>query len=668
VSGHADPRERMARLTAMVRDYARRYHEEDRPLVSDEEYDALVAELQRLETEHPEWADPDSPTRRVGGRPQAGLVPVRFERPVLSLNNVRSLDELEEFDARMRQALGVDPAYVGELKIDGLSVIVTYEQGALRRAATRGDGTTGEDVTENVRAILDVPHALREPVDLEIRGEVYLRKSAFLHLNQGRQERGEPLFANPRNAAAGSLRQLDPRVTRERGLSAFFYEIRRAERLPCSQQETLEHLVALGLPVETHWTYCPDLAALKTFVHAWETARHDLDYVTDGLVVKLNDLEAARRLGFTQKAPRAQVAYKYAAEVGVTRVVGISLSVGRTGTVTPTADLEPVRLQGTTVTRASLHNADILAALDVRVGDTVEVRKAGEVIPEVVRVLSELRTGGEKRFQYPTTCPECGTRLVRDPEEVAWRCPNRFSCPAQRREALIHFGSRGAMDIEGLGEKTVDAMLEAGLVRTPADLYRLRAGDLKDLPRFGPVMAENLVAAIADSRQQPLSRLLAALNIRYVGEKAAQVLARHFETLEKVRSASQEELAEVGGIGPVVAESVAHFFETAEERALVDDLVAVGITTTEPRPAGTSGVFVGETVVITGKLRRFTREEAESLVESLGGRVTSSVSSRTTFLVAGEDAGSKLKRARELGVTILDEEEFWRRAANGRMS
>jgi DNA ligase (NAD+) len=668
VSAEQALKERMARLTELVRDYGRRYHEDDRPAVSDEEYDALVAELQRLEAAHPEWADPESPTRLVGGRPTTGLAAVQFEQPVLSLNNVRSPEELEEFDVRMRQAIGGVPQYVGELKIDGLSVVVTYEAGGLRRAATRGDGATGEDVTENVRAIADVPARLGESIDLEIRGEVYLRKSAFERLNQRREARGETLFANPRNAAAGSLRQLDPGVTRERGLSAFFYEIRRAERLPATQAATLDRLAALGLPVEPHWTFCSDLSALSAFVAGWETARHDLDYVTDGLVVKLNDLEAARRLGSTQKAPRAQVAYKYAAEVGVTRVVGISLSVGRTGTVTPTADLEPVRLQGTTVTRASLHNADILAQLDVRVGDLVEVRKAGEVIPEVVRVLSEVRTGDEQRFVYPGTCPECGTPLVRDPEEVAWRCPNRFLCPAQRREALLHFGSRGAMDIEGLGDKTVDALLSSGLVHTPADLYRLQVDQLTELPRFGPVMADNLVRAIDQSRERPLSRLLASLNIRYVGEKAAQLLARHFGTLARIREASEEELAEVPGVGPVLARSVATFFATPEEASLVDDLLAVGVNVAEPALEGAEGVFAGETVVITGKLARLTREEAQALVERLGGRVASSVSSRTTFLLAGEDAGSKLKRARELGVAVIDEEEFWRRAANGRMS
>lgn len=668
MSAPDEVRARMARLTEMVRELARRYHEDDRPAVSDEEYDALSAELQRLEAQHPEWADPESPLAQVGGRRASGLAAVHFDRPVLSLNNVRSLEELSEFDARMRQALGTEPVYVGELKIDGLSVIVTYERGRFRRAATRGDGVTGEDVTENVRTIADVPDRLSEPVNLEVRGEVYLRRSTFDELNTERRARGESLLANPRNAAAGSLRQLDPVMTRERRLSAFFYEIREADALPGTQAAALERLGLLGLPVEPHWALCPDFRALTQFVVSWETARRALDYVTDGLVVKLNNLEAARRMGHTQKAPRAQVAYKYAAEVGVTRVVGISLSVGRTGTVTPTADLEPVSLQGTTVTRASLHNADILAALDVRVGDTVEVRKAGEVIPEVVRVVVELRTGQERPFRYPLVCPECQSPLVREPEEVAWRCPNRFGCPAQRREALIHFGSRGAMDIEGLGEKTVDALLEAGRVQSPADLYRLRVDDLRGLPRFGPVMAENLVRAIEASRERPLSRLLVALNIRYVGEKAAVLLARHFETLDRLRDASVGELADVPGVGPVVAESVRRFFVTPEERVLVEALAAAGVNTVEPLSGEVSGPFSGDTVVITGKLRHTSRPEAESLVQSLGGRVASSVSSRTTLLVAGEDAGSKLTRARELGVAIIDEEEFWRRAANGRMS
>jgi DNA ligase (NAD+) len=665
----SDIRDRMARLAALIREYDLRYHGEDRPAVSDAEYDALVQELARLEAQYPEWVDPDSPTRRVGSRPAGGLPTVRFADPVLSLTNVRSTEELQDFHQRMVEAVGEPVSYVGELKIDGLSVVLNYTRGRLTRAATRGDGLEGEDVTANVRTIAAVPETLSEAVTVEIRGEVYLAKSTFVALNAERAASGQPLLANPRNAAAGSLRQLDPEVTRARRLSAFFYEIRRADSMPATQADTLTTLAAWGLPVEPHWEVCVGLDGLTRFIARWETRRHDLDYETDGLVLKLNDLAAARALGHTQKAPRAQVAYKYPAEIAVTRVQSISLSVGRTGAITPTADLEPVRLQGTTVTRASLHNANIVQILDVRIGDTVEVRKAGEVIPEVVRVLTELRTGREEPFRFPTHCPECGTPLVRDTDEAVWRCPNQWGCPAQRREALLHFGSRAAMDIGGLGEKTVDLLLAADLVHEPADLYRLDLATLTALPRFAETSARNLLRQIDDSRRRPLSRLIYALNIRHVGEKAAQSLARHFGRLDRLMAADEGELAEIPGVGPVLAASVSGFFRDPEQRARVERLVQAGVTVEEPADVvAAAGPFAGETVVITGTLERMSRSAAEELVRQLGGKVTGSVSTRTTLVVAGASPGSKLQRARELGVPVIDEEEFWRRAANGAKS
>ena len=667
MSGEAEVRERMRRLADLIRDYDRRYYIQDNPAVSDAEYDALVQELMQLEAAYPALAAPDSPTRRVGGRPAGDLKTVVFDEPVLSLANVRSEEELKEFHQRMVEAVGGEPDYVAELKIDGLSVVIDYRDGRLWRAATRGDGLQGEDVTANVHVIDAIPAVLTEPVTVEIRGEIYLPKSGFATLNARRLAAGEALFANPRNAAAGSLRQLDPEVTRGRGLQAFFYEIRHQNPLPATQAQTLETLRRWGLPVEEHWALCHGFADLVAFIGVWESRRHDLDFETDGLVLKLNNLEMTRALGHTQKSPRAQVAFKYPAEIAVTRVLGIALSVGRTGAVTPTADLEPVRLKGTTVTRASLHNANIIQALDVRVGDSVEVRKAGEVIPEVVRVLTELRTGREVPFQFPRECPECGTPLVRDAEEATWRCPNQWGCPAQRRESLIHFGSRGAMDIGGLGEKTVDALLAAGLVQEPADLYRLDGDTLAALPRFGDIAARNLLTAIAESRRRPLSRLIFALNIRHVGEKAALSLARRFGRLEALMNAPEEELAEIPGVGPVLAQSVAEFFRDPTQRARVQHLVEAGVNQEEPR-TGADGPLTGQTIVITGTLERMSRQAAEQLVVTLGGRVASTVSSRTTLLVAGSAPGSKLARAQELGVPVIDEEEFWRRTANGAKS
>jgi DNA ligase (NAD+) len=655
---------RIRELADAVREHSRRYHQEDAPVISDAEYDRLVEELDALVREFPDQAPADLPTEQVGAPPRSDLPAVHYDLPVLSLNNVHSLDELKEFVERIGQQLGQYPAFVGELKIDGLSVIVRYRDGRLERGSTRGDGVTGEDVTENVAEIPDVPVELGEPVTLEVRGEVYLSRSRFQQLNRERAARGEDLLANPRNAAAGSLRQLNPAVTRERGLSAFFYEIRDGHPLPATQEDALTRIRALGLPVEPHWTVLPDWQSLAAFVAAWEVRRADLDYDTDGLVIKLNDLDAARRLGATQKAPRWAVAYKYPPEVGTTRVVGIRLSVGRTGSVTPTAELEPVRLAGTTVTRASLHNANILEALDVRIGDVVEVRKAGEVIPEVVRVLRERRTGHEQPFRYPTLCPECGTPLVREPGEVQWRCPASLTCPAQRREALIHFGSRGAMDIEGLGEKTVDLLLDAGLVTSPADLYRLDAAVLAQLPRFGEVAAANLVAAVAASRSRPLSRLIHALNIRHVGEKASQVLAAHFGTLDRLMAADRESLEGVPGIGPVLAESLLQFFGDPRQRALIEDFRALGLNFTEPRSEPAEGPFKGQTVVVTGTLERWSRAEAEALIRRLGGQPGSGVSRHTDLVIAGRNPGSKLQKARALNIPVWSEEELVSAVAN----
>ncbi len=666
----ADPQDERRRwdwLRQEVRRHQAAYHRDDAPLVPDAEYDRLVAELEELAGRHPDWASADSPAEQVGAPGRAALAPVRFTRPVLSLNNARSRQELEEFMARV----GVVGPWVVELKIDGLSVILRYQRGRLRLAATRGDGATGEDVTANVAAIAGVPHQLSEPLDLEVRGEVYLPRTRLRALNAERESRGEPPLANPRNAAAGSLRQLDPAITAARGLAAFLYEIRDGAALASipTQGAALERLAGLGFAVEPHWQRCADLEAVWEFVQEWRERRRELDYDTDGLVVKLDDLGEAARLGATQKAPRAAVAFKYPPDEDVATVRGIRLTVGRTGAVTPTAELSPVRLAGTTVTRASLHNANILERLDVRVGDRVVVRKAGEVIPEIVSVLTAERQGTEVPYTYPATCPECGTPLVRAPGEVDIRCPAALTCPAQRREGLIHYGSRGALDIAGLGDKTVDLLLSTGLVATPVDLYALTADRLAALPRFGPLAAENLVRAVAASRSQPLSRLLVAFGIRHVGERVAAALARHFRTLDGLMAASADEVASVPGVGPVIAESVAAFFSAPAGQALVSGLRQAGVNFVEPEPAAepVPGPMAGQSVVVTGALAGASRREAEAAVVAAGGRVQSAVTRQTTLVVAGEGAGSKLDRARALEIEVIDEQEFWSRVANGRM-
>ncbi len=661
--GAASPdRQRWEALVDAIRQHQIAYHRDDEPLVPDAEYDRLVAELEELARRHPDWVEPGAPLARVGAPGRANLAPVQFAQPVLSLNNARSREELRAFADRV----GVPGPFVVELKIDGLSVILRYRAGKLVLAATRGDGGTGEDVTANVREIRAIPAELPEARDLEVRGEVYLAKGRFAVLNAERAAAGEPPLANPRNAAAGSLRQLDASVTRQRGLSVFVYEIRQGSPPPLTQQEALLALGQLGFPVEPHWRVAPDVDAVWQFAEEWRERRRELDYDTDGLVVKLDDLAAAARLGATQKAPRAAVAFKYPPDEDVAAVLGIRLTVGRTGAVTPTAELSPVRLGGTTVARASLHNANILERLDVRVGDRVVVRKAGEIIPEIVAVLAAERSGQEVPYQYPDTCPECGTRLVRDEEGVEVRCPATLTCPAQRREGLIHYGSRGALDIAGLGDKTVDQLMAAGLVTTPADLYALSPEQVAALPRFGPLAAQNLVRAVAASKSQPLSRLLAAFGIRHVGERVAAALARHFGTLDALMAASPDDIAAVPGVGPIMADSVAAFFQAPAGAALVERLRQAGVNFAEPGDEGpsASGPLAGQSVVVTGTLEGASRRDAESLVERAGGRVQSAVTRQTTLVVAGAGAGSKLARAQMLNIEVIDEKEFWARVAN----
>ena len=583
---------------------------------------------------------------------------------MLSLNNCFNDEELEEWDERVRRILGGEPVeYVCEPKLDGLSVELVYVDGVLTVGSTRGDGRVGEDVTRNLRTIKQVPLRLfplngQVPKLLEARGEVYMEKEAFRKLNEERERAGEPLFANPRNAAAGSLRQLDPNITASRPLKIFFYAMGRAEGIEIrSQVELLTTFPKLGLPVNPLWRLCKTLEEVKAFYRELLAMRHELPYEADGMVVKVNDFAQREILGEVSRAPRWAIAYKFPAEEATTRVLDIVVQVGRTGALTPVAILEPVEVSGATVSRATLHNEDEIRRKDIRIGDWVIVRRAGEVIPEVVKSIPERRTGEEKEFKMPERCPACGGPVIRPPGEVAYRCEN-LSCPARIKESIRHFASRRAMDIEGLGEKLVDQLVETGLVRKLSDLYRLKKEDLVKLERMGEKSAQNLLEQIERSKNAGLARLIFALGIRYVGEHLAEVLAEHFPSLEALSNATYEELLGIPEIGPRIAQSIVDFFKNEENRKLIQELKELGVKTEAEKPK--EGPLSGKTFVFTGALSAFTREEARRLVESLGGRVASGVSRKVDYVVVGADPGEKLRKAQELGITILSEEEFRR--------
>jgi DNA ligase (NAD+) len=659
----ASVRRRVAKLRAEIDEHNYRYHVLDAPTISDAAYDRLVRELRELEAAYPELITPDSPTQRVGAPPSTAFAAVRHRAPMLSLANVFSEDELRAWDRRVRAALGEVPVrYVCEVKVDGAAVSLTYEDGRFTVGATRGDGEQGEDVTANLRTIRSIPLALRGrrvPRLLEVRGEVYLPRSAFAAVNAEREARGEPPFANPRNAAAGSLRQLDPAVTASRPLQIWVYGLGYVEGLALrSHSEALAWLREAGFRVNPLTATAASLDEMWAYIRDWAARRATLDYDSDGVVVKVDDFGQQQELGATSQAPRWAVAYKLAAEQAVTRLLDITVNVGRTGALTPTAVLEPVRVSGVTVTAATLHNEDEILRKDVRIGDWVVVQRAGEVIPEVVGPLPERRTGQERPFVMPRHCPACGTAVHRPEGEAVARCPN-LACPAQVRERLIHFASRDAMDIDGLGEKLIGQLLDRGLVRDPADLYRLTQDDLLTLDRMGERLAQNLLDAIARSRTTTLARLLFALGIRHVGQHIAELLAAHFRTLEALMAASFEDVRDVPGVGPTIAESVVAFFREPVNRRLVERLLAAGV-----RPAATAaalptdGPLAGARVVFTGTLSRWSRHEAETLLRRAGGTPQEAVSKKTTYVVAGQAPGSKLDRARRLGVRVLTEDEF----------
>jgi len=660
-------RERIEELRRLIYRHNYLYFQQDNPEVSDKEYDQLMAELIRLEEVHPELFDPDSPTQRIGGRFLDAFGTIRHRIPLLSLDNAFEPEELLEFDRRVRSAVEEPVAYIVEPKIDGLSVALSYVDGQFFTGATRGDGETGEDVTQNIKTIAAVPMVLREPLPrLEVRGEAYMPKEAFLRLNSAREAKGEPLLANPRNAAAGSLRQLDPLVTARRFLSVMAYEVLHVEGYTIKTHwEGLELLEKMGFQVDPNRLYFEDIKKVVNHCLGWAKQRDTLPYDIDGMVVKINGLEHQHKLGARSKSPRWAVAYKFPAEQAVTVLKDILIRVGRTGVLTPNAVLKPVKLAGTTVSKATLHNEDVIRQKDIRIGDTVVIRKAGEIIPEVAQVLKERRTGKELEFVMPKTCPECGSKVVRQAGESAARCTGGLVCPAQVREAIIHFISREAMNIEGLGPALVVRLTNAGLVRDVADLYSLTMDDLLKLERMGLQSSQNLLSAIAKSKDNSLAQLVFALGIRHVGQQAARLLAENFLSMDRLQTAVYDELLAVPDIGPKMAESVLDFFNDEHIQKILAKLKAAGVKMAAIEVSPKDLPLLGKKIVLTGILKNLTRSEAQKLIEERGGQVSDSISKSTDYVVVGARPGSKLEKAStllkvnpELPLKILSEEEF----------
>lgn len=643
------------------------YYVLDAPEITDAEYDRMMVRLRELEARYPDSIPADSPTQRVGGRASSQFTEVRHLEPLLSLGNVFSAEELRAFDERVRSGLpaGSKVEYVMEPKIDGLACSLIYENGKLVRAATRGDGVVGENVTANVRTIRSIPLTLKVPEGeavpelLDVRGEVYMPRQAFMRLNEQRAERGESEFANPRNAAAGSLRQLDPQVTASRSLSFFAYYLVGEGAQP-KHSESLALLARYGFKVSENYKVVENIDEAIKYIGDFNELRQGLSYDTDGAVIKVNDVYQQRILGATGKDPRWATAYKYPPEQAETTLEDIDWRVGRTGVLTPTAVLTPVKLSGSVISRATLHNEDFIRAKDIRIGDRVVINKAGEIIPEVLRVVAEKRTGDEKEVEIPSVCPECGWRVERQGEEAAIRCTNPH-CPALGREGLIHFVSRDAMNIDGCGPSVINALLDAGLVRDAADLYSLRKEDLLKLERMGEKSADNLLTALAESKKNELDKLLFALGIRHVGAKVARILATEFGSMEKLQQAQPEELAQIRDIGDKIAESAVTWLNVPANIDLVERLAAAGLTMTFTPPASQEdNPFFGKTLVFTGTMPTLGRAEAKTMAQDVGAKVSGSVSKKTDYVIAGAEAGSKLEKAQQLGVTVIDEAEFLR--------
>ena len=673
----ADPHERAAELRHLLNRAGHAYYVLDAPVMEDAVYDRLYRELLELEQKHPDLQRSDSPTQRVGGAPAEGFTSVEHRVGMLSLDNAFNRDDLQAWHERLLKVLDRPSdtrlPLVGELKIDGNALALSYRNGVLERAATRGDGSRGEEITANVRTISSIPLRLQienPPEWVEVRGEAFIPDATFAAINAEREQRGEALFANPRNACAGTLRQLDPKVVAARRLDFFAYTLHLpGDAQPSGQWAALEWLNSAGFRVNPNRERCEDLAAIQRFCDHWEQGRHDLPYATDGVVVKLDDLQLQDEAGFTQKAPRWAIALKYPAEEAPTRLLRVGAQVGRTGAITPVAEFEAVALAGTSVSRATLHNADRIAELDLHLGDTIVVRKAGEIIPEVVRVLPELRPSDATPVQLPQHCPECGSNLVREGDEAATRCVNS-SCPAILRGGLRHWVSKGALDVDGLGSKLIEQLVDRGLVGSLADLYRLDAALLASLDRMGDKSATNLVEALEVSKQQPWHRQLYGLGIRHIGEVNAKALAAAFFSINSLAAAAleaPEQIAELHGIGPEISASLGQWLRTPANQQLLQDLRSVGLSleasaseqeAASQAGADANGVLQGKTLVLTGTLPNLSRSEAKALIEAAGGKVSGSVSKKTDYLVAGEAAGSKLTKAESLGVTVLSEADL----------
>ncbi|SLL37257.1 NAD-dependent DNA ligase LigA [Mycobacteroides abscessus subsp. abscessus] len=660
---------RVKELHNLLNQYGYEYYVLDNPSVPDAEYDALLNELISLEEQFPSLKTNDSPSQRIGGEILDMFSKVQHQRPMLSLGNAFNEADLRDFDRKVRAAIGDDFSYVCELKIDGLAISLRYENGLFEQGATRGDGTTGEDITANLKTIRSIPLRLNQPVSIEVRGEAFMPKKSFEALNKIKDENGEEPFANPRNAAAGSLRQLDPRIAASRNLDIFLYAIGDVGQTGVqSHSEGLDLLDTLGFKTNKERKKCATIEDVLQYIEGWQEKRPHLPYEIDGIVIKVDGLAHQEQLGTTAKSPRWAIAYKFPAEEVMTKLLHIELNVGRTGVVTPTAVLEPVKVAGTTVKRASLHNEDLIREKDIRLGDMVVVKKAGDIIPEVVNVLIEKRTGEEEEFLMPTHCPECTSELVRLEEEVALRCINP-KCPAQIREGLIHFVSRNAMNIDGLGERVVSQLFSEKLIEDVADLYTLEFEQLIQLERMGEKSVKNLLQAIEASKQNSLERLLFGLGIRHVGAKAAKTIAMEFKHMDSLVKASKEDLTAINEIGEKMADSIVTFFEQEEVLDLINELKVYGVNMeyTGPLPIVTEeadSAFAGKTIVLTGKLEQLSRNEAKDQIELLGGKITGSVSKKTDLVIAGEDAGSKLTKAEQLGIEVWDEERLMEELKN----
>ncbi|KXS77314.1 DNA ligase (NAD(+)) LigA [Listeria monocytogenes] len=656
-------KKRYEELINILDQYSYDYYVIDNPTVEDAEYDQKMQELLKIEEAHPEWVTPESPSKRVGGEVLEGFKKVAHDTPMLSLANAFNQEDLADFDRRIRDKVGDDIAYMCELKIDGLAVSLQYENGKYKQGATRGDGTIGEDITANLRTIRSIPMKLQKDYSIEVRGEAFMPKRSFQKLNEIREEEGQMLFANPRNAAAGSLRQLDTKIAASRNLDIFLYAVADFGEMGVETHSAgLDMLETLGLKVNKERRLCNSLEEVYAYIEEWTEKRAGLAYDIDGIVLKLNNLEQQRQMGNTVKSPRWSIAYKFPAEEVPTKLLDIELNVGRTGVITPTAVLEPVRVAGTTVSRASLHNEDLITEKDIRIGDTVLIKKAGDIIPEVIKSITEKRSGSEEPFHMPKNCPACDSELVRLEEEVALRCINP-KCPAQIKEGLIHFVSRNAMNIDGLGEKVIIQLFSQHLIKDVADLFFLSKEKLLELERMGEKSVTNLLASIQASKQNSLEKLLFGLGIRHVGAKAAKSLAIHFDTMDNLKVADKETLTSINDIGEKMADSIVTYFANEEVHDLLEELKRAGVnmTYTGPKLEDMSEeelVFTGKTVVLTGKLEKLTRNDAKALIESLGGNISGSVSKKTDVVVAGSDAGSKLAKAEELAIPIWSEEDL----------